>query len=243
MRLRLLCGMLALAAAMPACTRKKADPPPAAAIASEPIALPVPIAARSAPAVPVVPPPADSATAVADTLTSLVVDAAIAVPRIDTVGLAHVLHLPPAMDSALRVLSPGFRAAARGEFAPDVLSWLGRAKEDVPAFAVVGDFDGDGRLDVAIEGNFGLVAILNRAEGPTAMCVKDRCGDEPVAARGSREEYVVLQARGVVKLFDEDGKDASIKIRRDGIQEIYFEKAAMLFYYDKGVWKSEVTDD
>lgn len=233
-------GVLVLCVALPACERAVEHPPEprSPGMNARPPAL-APDGARSADSPHVA---ADERLARADTLTTLVVDTSIVLPRIVRVGAGFVLHLPRAMDSALRALSPDFRPLRRGQFSRDLLDYAATSEPDAALFAALGDFDGDGRLDVAMEGDIGLVAILNRGAGASAMCVSG-CAGGSGEGSGQRDTYIRVQPRGVFTMRDEDGAAVSITLATDGIHEIYFEKAAVLYRYERGVWIQTVTSD
>src|SRR2546430_17736531 len=75
-------------------------------------------------------------------------------PRVDFSAVGFALYLPKAMQQSLDSLAPGFRYVRSAEYRADVREAAaaegGGAAQAL--FAVVGDFDGDGKQDVAIEG-------------------------------------------------------------------------------------------
>jgi hypothetical protein len=100
-------------------------------------------------------------------------------PRLEIGAGGFTLHLPDAMQASLVALAPGFQQVRSAAFRSDIAQSAAESGGGGMAamFAVIGDFDGDGSLDVAIEGSAqgdtGLVviAILNKGGKPQAMQV------------------------------------------------------------------------
>src|SRR5438445_6069875 len=89
-------------------------------------------------------------------------------PRVDFSDVGFALYLPKAMQQSLDALAPGFRYVRSVEYRADVREAAAAEGGAAQAlFAVVGDFDGDGKQDVAIEGAtpgdsaLVVIAILN----------------------------------------------------------------------------------
>src|SRR6266480_1302555 len=74
-------------------------------------------------------------------------------PRVDFSDIGFALYLPKAMQQSLDSLAPGFRYVRSAEYRADVREAAaaegGGAAQAL--FAVVGDFDGDGKQDVATQ--------------------------------------------------------------------------------------------
>ncbi|MEO7083377.1 MAG: hypothetical protein ABI442_05985 [Gemmatimonadaceae bacterium] len=97
-------------------------------------------------------------------------------PRIEFSDVGFSLHLPPPMQQALDSLVPGFRIVHATSFRSDV-SQAAAAMGAVgmpAAFAAIGDFNHDGRIDVVVEGTapgdsaLRVVAIMN---GPKPIAI------------------------------------------------------------------------
>jgi hypothetical protein len=106
--------------------------------------------------------------------------ASLDAPKLELAGLGMALYLPKPMQTALDSIAPGFRPISTSSYRSDVpqaaLEQAGGAS--IPAlFATVGDFDGDGTTDAAVEGTkagdsgLSVVAIMNGA-APRAIEVK-----------------------------------------------------------------------
>ena len=97
-------------------------------------------------------------------------------PRLEIGAGGFTLHLPPAMLESLNLLAPGFQQVRSASFRSDVAQAAAEGGGALQAlFAVVGDFDGDGTIDAAIEGSAAgdtslvVIAILNKGAKPVAM--------------------------------------------------------------------------
>lgn len=74
-------------------------------------------------------------------------------PRVELTDAGFALHLPPAMQSALDSADPGFRTIRTSVYRSDVSQAAAQSAGGLPALiATVGDFNHDGRQDVAVEG-------------------------------------------------------------------------------------------
>lgn len=90
-------------------------------------------------------------------------------PRLELSALGSTLHLPAAMQQALDAAAPGLRLVHTAEFRADVAqsAMLDGGHGLQPLFAVVRDFDGDGRADAVVEGArpgssaLEVIAIMN----------------------------------------------------------------------------------
>lgn len=88
------------------------------------------------------------------------------------------LTLPPAMQSALEAQAPGFQQIRSAAFRSDISQSAAESGGGMQAmFAVIGDFDGDGSVDAAVEGSVTgdtalvVMAVLNKGGKPVAMQV------------------------------------------------------------------------
>ena len=99
------------------------------------------------------------------------------IPRLTLGAGGFALTLPPPMQEALTKLAPGFRAVSTASFRSDVAQAAAEGGSLGGLFAVVGDFDGDGSVDAAIEGStpadsaLVVIAILNKGSQSAAVQV------------------------------------------------------------------------
>jgi hypothetical protein len=91
-------------------------------------------------------------------------------PTLDFATVGFVLNLPDAMQKALDAHAPGFQSVLSAHFRSDVSQAAALGGGGLQAmFATIGDFDGDGTQDVAVEGTvpgdtaLHVIAIMNGA--------------------------------------------------------------------------------
>jgi len=104
--------------------------------------------------------------------------ARVEAPTIGLGDMGMALTLPKAMQAALDSLAPGFTTIRASAYRSDIAQSAAQQGGGIPAlFATVGDFDGDGTQDAAVEGTkqgdtgLTVIAILNGAT-PRAIEVK-----------------------------------------------------------------------
>ena len=98
-------------------------------------------------------------------------------PRLDFTDVGFTLYLPARMQQSLDSAAPGLRLIRALKYRADVREASaeeGGGKAQA-LFAVIGDFDGDGAQDVAVEGMspvdsaLVVIAILNTGSKPKAV--------------------------------------------------------------------------
>ncbi len=126
-------------------------------------------------------------------------------PRIELTDVGFSLHLPPGMQQALDSLVPGFRAVRATSFRSDVSqAAAAMGAGGMPAaFAAIGDFNHDGRIDVVVEGTapgdsaLRVIAIMNGAK-PIAVEVTRF----PVFDADAVGVYLSIPPAGVAGAFE-----------------------------------------
>ncbi|HVA58109.1 MAG: hypothetical protein WBQ26_14425 [Gemmatimonadaceae bacterium] len=89
-------------------------------------------------------------------------------PQLQFATVGFVLQLPAGMQQALDAVAPGFKSVRTDSFRSDVSQAAALSGGGLQAmFATIGDFDGDGTQDVAVEGAvpgdsaLHVIAIMN----------------------------------------------------------------------------------
>ena len=92
-------------------------------------------------------------------------------PQLDFATVGYVLTLPDGMQKALDATAPGFRHVLPNVFRSDVSQGAILTSGTMQAlFAITGDFDGDGSMDLIVEGSepsdsaLHVIAIMNGAK-------------------------------------------------------------------------------
>ncbi|MHB1863768.1 MAG: hypothetical protein ACYCVL_12445 [Gemmatimonadaceae bacterium] len=156
---------------------------------------------------------------------------------------AFRLELPTAMVRLLRDSAPGFQPWGMDRYDPDVRRTYFLSYRAVPS-AVIGDFNGDGIPDVVADGRTGTealeVCLLSQGNGYRFIVLRRGGLDATVAARGSEIRYLVFHPPG--QIGPGLGTD-SVLLRTDAFEEVYFEKASVLYYWNGKEFKQWQTSD
>jgi hypothetical protein len=159
------------------------------------------------------------------------------------------LHLPSRMRLALHEFDREFRVLERKDFAREIVEpqpgWRYPFDEHQEPWAVLADFDGDGDRDAALLGSSGktlkLLVVWADSSEPQAASLRERAWDSRVERR-HLDEFLQHRPAGPVPWAGGD-EDTTFTIPHDGVELVYFEKAAVTRYYDGDVWREIVTGD
>jgi hypothetical protein len=175
----------------------------------------------------------------------LLVDSATTQPSIEVRDSEYVVRLPIAMGQALRDSLPGF-------YPLPVSTWhpvrVARIAAEAPGLVlpsvVIGDFDGDSRLDIAMEGNAGPVGatfmlLANSANVPTPRLLFISRGE---AIKDGRDSYLTLVRPQRINV-DPELADSTLNLRNDAVQLVIVEKASLIYYIDHGAIREFTTSD
>jgi len=184
----------------------------------------------------------------------MIVDSSVTSPEIRRVAGIPQLVLPLSFATALRAAQPDFAPLHRRDFERDALNSANDTSAASAAFGTVGDFDGDGRADVALIGARNrkslILALLNEARGVRVVVV-DSGGMIP-GADTLHWNITVLQVhrpeRVTISDYDDTpGKqpapDAYFDLKHDGIDEEYYGKASTLWWWDGHRFRGILTSD
>jgi hypothetical protein len=167
----------------------------------------------------------------------LVIDSTIMEPRIDTLDSEFVVHLPLRLAQILEDSFPKFSLFSRRNYDSSVVAEIDRDEpQKSPLTVTAGDFDGDGRRDLAMLGRssnavFAFVVLLSE-DSPKLLVVQHQLA--PVFDQLS--DYISLVKPGIVSGYSARGK-IDVNLAADGIQKEIVEKLALLIYLDHGVVK------
>jgi len=191
--------------------------------------------------------------------------AAVRAPRIEIRGTEATLILPPSMARALRAFDPDFTPRKLTDYPEWV--WKKRKcsprsaceKEQVNSrqalFAVIGDFNGDGILDVIVDGdnkNYGRrLAIMSSRNGfkVTQIEVSAHISISREVAAAARElgnpnEGLYSGMYLVTKKTLRSGHESKpLVLAADAYEVVFWEKAAVVRYYRGGTWHDYTTSD
>jgi hypothetical protein len=177
----------------------------------------------------------------------LLVDSAVAEARLEIIANEYVLRISPSMARALEDSLPDFKPIPRSEFHKSVLSWV--AEHDSlarPLSVVIGDFDGDGRRDVAMMGvsrdTSATVMVFARSDSVHGNQILYIHRPLRSVRTWPAETFLRLVRRGPLTVEGED-KPFVIPLRADAVEVVGYEKGSVLYYLEGGVLRQIITSD
>lgn len=191
----------------------------------------------------------------------LVSDSSTSEPVLEIRDREFVIRLPLAMARLLNDSLPAFAPDQRAGFDTAIVRWVDRPDSQEIAHSattdderlasalsvVVGDFDGDGRRDVAMQGTSGdsaaivmLLAPPAGLAGPRLIYIARPGKHDPLEIT---EDYLTIVHPGDIKGYDTEEGDPPLHLHTDAIERVFFEKGSQLYYFDHGVVRVFVTSD
>ncbi|MGH7725216.1 MAG: hypothetical protein ACREOU_07270 [Candidatus Eiseniibacteriota bacterium] len=159
------------------------------------------------------------------------------------------LHLPGPMRGALRTHDAAFQVFERHDYSSRIFEsgeWRYELSAKQVPFAILGDFDGDGRIDAALHGHSGdsvicIVAVLADSTTPRVMEISRH----PGPGRGPRErlgDFLMHVPAGRVPVAWTEA-ETTIVLAHEAFEHVIFEKTAVMHYYEGGRFQNIVTSD
>lgn len=163
-------------------------------------------------------------------------------------GASH-LWLPPHLLATLRVVDSAFAPYEDAEYRPDLLGWY-PADAHARPYAVIADFNGDGRQDVVLDGqspsHIRRIVLLSGHSGFRALLLIDEPRDARAQlvspAAGQRTVYLSYVAPGRIDSSPEL-EDSALVLRHPAFEVGYWEQAGVLYYWDGRKFAEYVTGD
>ena len=167
---------------------------------------------------------------------SIVVAAAL---RIITIRGVHVLQVTPAIASAISAYAPAFEPWRERDYDRRLLREYRFSRRAAP-FAIIGDFNGDGIEDVAIDGHAGdtsaVIAVVSGAKGWRTIVI------QRLPAEQERATYL-LPIRAP-KHFEPMIEEHALDLRHDAFElNVYEKNASQMYYWREGKFVGYVTAD
>ena len=195
----------------------------------------------------------------------LVVDSAVKEPVLELRNGEFVVRLPVDMARVLADSLPGFAPMKRAIFDKGLISWVDHYADRMPRVSnpadsdaiwvralsvVVGDFNGDSRRDIAMEGVAGdtfaiffLLSASNSKEKPALLYFHPPSKGASGTVT-SFIDYLTLVHPGEIGGFEEDASEPPVlQLRHDAVELGIFEKASEVYYVENGVVKIFTTSD
>jgi hypothetical protein len=172
-------------------------------------------------------------------------------PAIRMNGGNHLLILTKEQKDAIRTYNSAFQIRSRADYLPSLVNGYPFSTRQLP-FAVIGDFNGDGKLDVVLQGhdktNDLIIAVLSASGGPIVMEVmKSQLVDpqKEFYTMGSHTEYGLWTYLTFVPRGDVESPFARrpLKLTADAFALNYFEKASVLYYLNGQSFQKYILSD
>jgi hypothetical protein len=158
------------------------------------------------------------------------VDSTAREPRVESRGVDYVLHLPSDMARALYDSLPGFTPLQQSTYPADLA-----AKHNSPLSAVVGDFNGDSRRDVALIGDSGgtpaFVFLLAKSDSIAEPRIISILRPVPNTPTDLRSYYI--QFVGPRRITYPGDPKTVLDLRTDAVHAIN-ESVSTIYYLHQG---------
>jgi len=174
----------------------------------------------------------------------IVVDSSASVPRLDVTNDEYVLRLPVVMVRVLFTALPGFTPLKLSAWTPATVA---KVVSQDPSLAlpsvVLGDFNGDSKLDVALKGNSGQTGasfmLLSSSDSiPTPRILFMNRG-KPTT--GPADSYLSLMHPQ--RVTDPLTLTTAVDLGTDAVQYVIIDKGWVLYYLDHGVLRDYAPSD
>lgn len=171
----------------------------------------------------------------------------VAAPEVAMTREGPVLRLPPAMRRALDSYAPGFRAWRLEDYGREAVeAWT--ADPTNALFGVVGDFNGDGVRDVALDGHDGtysyrFVILSSDSATFTIRELRRKWRRSPREWNGQKKPDFFLPARPGVVRGPESLEPEPLRLETDALHLVYDSQASVVLYWREGCFREYFTGD
>lgn len=172
-----------------------------------------------------------------DSLPTMIEDGAVKSPRLERIGHRSVLHLPSSMMAALRKAAPAFHTFRRADYSETMPDTIYGDPTKEASFAVVGDFDGNGKLDVALYGRDTSAVLLAIVDGTTGIHIFELSRDTGEGGP-TIEGYLAYSAPRSLK----DDDESVLTIDHDFVTLVH-EVSSAIYWYRNGTFESRIYGD
>ena len=172
-------------------------------------------------------------------------------PRITHAHGRYSIELTVSMTDAIRRFDPSFAPWSDGDYLPEIREFYRYTERQTP-FAVLGDINGDGRIDAVLDGRTRsrsvLLAVLSRRNGYTARVVQQADLIDPKTnwyGSGIRRQYgkdSFLTHVGPQRIKS-TYETMPLVLRHDAFEINFWERAASIYFYRKGRFQSYTSSD
>lgn len=168
-------------------------------------------------------------------------------PELRMTPANSVLRLPPAMHRALDSYAPGYIPWRWDDYTLNVQHHVQTAEPpwgELPMFGVIGDFNGDGEIDVALSGHDGrrVLFFVVLSDGRDYRVVELR-PPEPWEAGRRRPDFLHRVPPGPVAVPAELAEGPPLVLTADGVGWVYEGQAGGVYYWRGDRFEFVLTGD
>jgi hypothetical protein len=163
-------------------------------------------------------------------------------------GASH-LWLPQAMQVALHALDSAFVPYRESQYWPELLREYPPDPHARP-YAVIADFNGDGRSDVVIDGQsptrIARIVLLSTASEYQGLFLEDRARDTSgsSSSNGTGQRTVYLSYVAPLRIDSSpELEDTALVLQHEAFEVGYWEQASVLYYWDGRGFAKYTTSD
>lgn len=164
-------------------------------------------------------------------------------PRLAAKNGEYVLYLPVAMARVIMDKLPGFEPFQLSSWpAATVATIVSENPDTALASVVLGDFNGDSKTDVAIQGNAGRIGatFMLLAKSDSVPSPRILFSDRGDSNKPTGNSYIsLLHPQKIIDPLTQEVFD----LRADAVHLIVIDKASVLYYLDHGVVREYTTSD
>lgn len=172
-------------------------------------------------------------------------------PEIRLVRGTHELILPRAMSNALRAYDAHIVPWRAQDYLPSILRQYRFTARQAP-FAVIGDFNADGKADAMLDGHNRrhdlTLCIMSKRRGYTVLPLniseltdlRKELYDMGDHNEYGRWTYLALRRPGIINSPHEP---KPLRLTTDAVESFAYEKAAAVYYYRNGRFHEYATED
>lgn len=171
-------------------------------------------------------------------------------PRLEQRESQWELNYGSQIERRIEKRFPRFRHLAPGDYLPAIVKDYRFSSKQAP-YAVVGDFNGDGRSDLVVDGHddvhfLRLLFLSPKYQGQVAeslVWTDPKTQVYPVGEEHQRGHSVFLEFVGPGMLDVPIGKQRPVRLKFDAFQLVFFGKASIVHYWSKGKFEEYYTSD
>ena len=172
-------------------------------------------------------------------------------PRLSFVSGRHTIELSSQMIVAIRRFDTSFKLWSDEDYLPSIHSYYRYTDRQSP-FAVLGDVNGDGRIDAILDGltdsHSVLIAVLSKAGRYRVQVIhswdlanprSNRYSPDSSLEHGKDSFLAYCRPRRITSPYEK----APLTLRNDAFVLIHAERASSVYYYRKGRFRTFTTSD